>query len=52
MWQAVRTRTRRGGRGWDAGRLEAGALADVVVLDRDVFAAGPEEIAEATVVGT
>lgn len=36
----------------DAGRLEVGALADVVVLDRDVFAAGPEEIAEATVVGT
>jgi len=48
----LRTRTRRGGRGWDAGRLEAGVLADVVVLDRDVFAAGPEENAEATVVGT
>lgn len=36
----------------DTGRLEVGALADVVVLDRDVLAGDPREIAEASVVGT
>ncbi|WP_405847284.1 amidohydrolase [Streptomyces sp. NBC_01518] len=30
----------------DTGRIAAGALADLVVLDRDPFAAPPEEIAE------
>ncbi|MBK3573284.1 amidohydrolase [Streptomyces sp. MBT65] len=33
----------------DTGRIEAGALADLVVLDRDPFAAPPEEIAAARV---
>ncbi|MFI2415441.1 amidohydrolase [Streptomyces sp. NPDC018947] len=33
----------------DAGSLRPGHLADLVVLDRDVFAAPPEEIAEAGV---
>ncbi|RST00523.1 amidohydrolase [Streptomyces sp. WAC07149] len=33
----------------DAGSLRPGHLADLVVLDRDVFAAPPEEIAEARV---
>ncbi|MGW1553365.1 amidohydrolase [Streptomyces sp. NPDC002346] len=36
----------------DAGSLRAGNLADLVVLDRDIFAAPPEEIAEAKVVRT
>jgi len=33
----------------DTGRITAGALADLVVLDRDPFAAPPEEIAETQV---
>lgn len=33
----------------DTGRIAAGALADLVVLDRDPFAAPPEEIAETQV---
>ncbi|MDV9176008.1 amidohydrolase [Streptomyces sp. W16] len=33
----------------DTGRVAAGALADLVVLDRDPFAAPPEEIAETRV---
>ncbi|MET7485222.1 amidohydrolase [Streptomyces sp. NPDC005538] len=33
----------------DTGRVTAGALADLVVLDRDPFAAPPEEIAETRV---
>ncbi|MEV6482943.1 amidohydrolase [Streptomyces sp. NPDC051576] len=33
----------------DTGRVSAGALADLVVLDRDPFAAPPEEIAETRV---
>jgi predicted amidohydrolase YtcJ len=36
----------------DAGSLQAGLLADLVVLDRDIFTAPPEEIAEAKVVQT
>ncbi|WP_086828154.1 amidohydrolase [Streptomyces sp. NRRL B-24572] len=36
----------------EAGSLQAGLLADLVVLDRDVFTAPPEEIAEAKVVRT
>ena len=34
------------------GRLEVGYLADLVVLDRDVFAHPAEEIASASVVAT
>ncbi|WP_411122987.1 amidohydrolase [Streptomyces sp. x-19] len=36
----------------DAGTLRVGHLADLVVLDRDVFTAPPEEIARATVLET
>ena len=36
----------------DTGRVAAGALADLVVLDRDPFAAQPEEIAETRVAHT
>jgi len=36
----------------DTGRVAAGALADLVVLDRDPFAAPPEEIAETRVAHT
>ncbi|MER7988799.1 amidohydrolase [Streptomyces noursei] len=36
----------------DAGTLRVGHLADLVVLDRDVFTAPPEEIARATVLQT
>ncbi|WLQ44420.1 amidohydrolase [Streptomyces laculatispora] len=36
----------------DAGSLLAGNLADLVVLDRDIFTAPPEEIAEARVLRT
>jgi hypothetical protein len=36
----------------DAGRLEVGALADVVLLDRDVFAGEAAAIAEASVLAT
>jgi hypothetical protein len=36
----------------DAGRLEVGALADAVLLDRDVFAGEAAAIAEASVVAT
>lgn len=36
----------------EAGSLQAGLLADLVVLDRDIFTAPPEEIAEAKVVRT
>ncbi|WP_406463602.1 amidohydrolase [Streptomyces sp. NBC_01622] len=36
----------------DTGRVAAGALADLVVLDRDPFAAPPEEIAETRVART
>ncbi len=34
------------------GRIEVGRLADLVVLDRDPFAAPPEEIADTTVLAT
>ncbi len=33
----------------DTGTIEVGKLADLVVLDRDLFAAGPEQIGEASV---
>ncbi|GAA3376869.1 amidohydrolase [Streptomyces sannanensis] len=36
----------------DAGSLQPGNLADLVVLDRDIFTAPPEEIAEARVLQT
>ncbi|MBW5254694.1 amidohydrolase family protein, partial [Streptomyces sp. P01-B04] len=36
----------------DTGSIRAGALADLVVLDRDPYAAPPEEIAEARVLAT
>jgi predicted amidohydrolase YtcJ len=36
----------------DTGRIEVGSLADLAVLDRDPFAAAPEEIADATVLAT
>ena len=36
----------------DTGRLEAGVLADLAVLDRDPFAAPADEIAQASVVAT
>ncbi|MEU9091994.1 amidohydrolase [Streptomyces sp. NPDC048428] len=36
----------------DTGSIRAGALADLVVLDRDVHAAPPEEIADARVLAT
>jgi predicted amidohydrolase YtcJ len=36
----------------DAGVLEAGSVADLVVLDRDPFAGAPEEIGAARVVST
>ena len=36
----------------DAGRIAPGAVADLVVLDRDPFAADPEEIGAARVVST
>ncbi|GAA2652472.1 amidohydrolase [Streptomyces lunalinharesii] len=36
----------------DAGTLRVGHLADLVVLDRDIFTAPPEEIARATVLET
>jgi predicted amidohydrolase YtcJ len=36
----------------DTGRIEVGALADLVVLDRDPFAGPPEQIAEARVRAT
>ena len=36
----------------DTGSIEAGKLADLAVLDRNVFAAPPEEIAEARCVET
>ncbi len=36
----------------DTGSVRAGALADLVVLDRDPYAAPPGEIAETRVVGT
>lgn len=57
--QAVRmytvTPARLAGRQQDLGTLEAGKLADLVVLDRDIFTVPPEEIrnlqVEATMVG-
>lgn len=36
----------------DAGRIEVGARADLAVLDRDIFAAPPDEIGAAQVLGT
>ena len=36
----------------DTGRVAAGALADLVVLDRDPFAGDPEDIADARVTHT
>jgi predicted amidohydrolase YtcJ len=36
----------------DAGRLDVGALADVALLDRDVFAGEAAGIAEASVAAT
>ena len=36
----------------DAGVIEVGAVADLVVLDRDPFAGPPEEIGAARVVST
>ncbi len=36
----------------DTGRIAAGFLADLVVLDRNIFARRPEEIADAGVVAT
>ena len=49
------TPARLAGRQQDLGTLEAGKLADLVVLDRDIFTVPPEEIrnlqVEATMVG-
>jgi hypothetical protein len=36
----------------DAGRLEVGSVADVALLDRDIFAGEPAAIAEASVLAT
>ncbi len=36
----------------DTGSIRAGALADLVVLDRDLYAAPPEEIAGTRVLAT
>jgi predicted amidohydrolase YtcJ len=36
----------------DAGRIEVGRLADLVLLDRDVLAVAPAEVSSTTVLGT
>ena len=36
----------------ETGRIEAGALADLAILDRDPFAGPPDEIAQARVRAT
>lgn len=41
-----------GGRGTEYGRLSAGRLADLAVVDRDVFTGPPEDVHEATVTRT